>query len=163
MRRRSLAVTGLLGLSCLAGPAPARAQPAADSAAIRVTALDYIEGWYEADAARMERAVHPELAKRIHLRTPGTGRSFVQRTGASALVESAARGGGSDTPEGGRRKEVEILDVFRGAASVKVEAADWVDYLHLVRTPDGWRILNVLWELREPPRRPGTAGSPEGP
>lgn len=34
-------------------------------AAIRQTALDYIEGWYEGNAERMERALHPELAKRI--------------------------------------------------------------------------------------------------
>ena len=154
MRKRSLAVTGLVWLSCLVGTTPARAQSSADSAAIRTAARDYIEGWYAADAARMERAVHPELAKRIHLLEPGSGRSFVQRTGASALVESTARGGGSDTPERERRGEVEILDVFRGAASVRVDAADWVDYLHLARTSDGWRILNVLWELREPPARP---------
>lgn len=38
---------------------------AIDSAAIRATALDYIDGWYTGDAARMERALHPELVKRI--------------------------------------------------------------------------------------------------
>ena len=32
-------------------------------AAIRQTALDYIEGYYEGNAERMERALHPELAK----------------------------------------------------------------------------------------------------
>src|SRR5262245_52406842 len=37
----------------------------ADLAAIKQTALDYIEGWYEGSAERMERALHPELAKRI--------------------------------------------------------------------------------------------------
>ena len=36
-----------------------------ESAAITKTALDYIEGWYAGDAARMERALHPELAKRM--------------------------------------------------------------------------------------------------
>ncbi|PYS59909.1 MAG: hypothetical protein DMF76_15225, partial [Acidobacteria bacterium] len=36
-----------------------------ESAAITRTALDYIEGWYAGDAARMERALHPELAKRM--------------------------------------------------------------------------------------------------
>jgi hypothetical protein len=41
------------------------AQNPADSAAIRTTALDYIEGWYDADAARMEQALHPHLAKRF--------------------------------------------------------------------------------------------------
>ncbi|HEY7728879.1 MAG TPA: nuclear transport factor 2 family protein, partial [Candidatus Eisenbacteria bacterium] len=57
----------------LAGLAvPAAAQTAADSAAIRATALDYIEGWYTGDAARMERALHPGLAKRIVQRNDGS-------------------------------------------------------------------------------------------
>lgn len=43
---------------------------AADSAAIKQTALDYIEGWYEGNAERMERALHPDLAKRIGKRLP---------------------------------------------------------------------------------------------
>lgn len=34
-----------------------------DKTAIRQAALDYIEGSYEADAERMERALHPDLAK----------------------------------------------------------------------------------------------------
>ena len=32
--------------------------------AIRATVSDYIEGWFDGDAERMERALHPELAKR---------------------------------------------------------------------------------------------------
>ena len=44
---------------------PLQGQTAADSAAIRATALDYIEGWYSNDASRMERALHPKLAKRM--------------------------------------------------------------------------------------------------
>ena len=46
-----------------------------DETAIRKTALDYIEGWYEADAARMESALYPELAKRMISTDPKTGRS----------------------------------------------------------------------------------------
>ena len=45
----------LLALTVLSA-APAAAQSAADSAAIRATALDYIEGWYEGNADRMARA-----------------------------------------------------------------------------------------------------------
>ena len=45
--------------------APGMAQLAADTAAIRATALDYAEGWYEGNPARMARALHPELVKRI--------------------------------------------------------------------------------------------------
>ena len=36
-----------------------------DKVAIREAVLDYIEGWYSGDPARMERALHPDLAKRI--------------------------------------------------------------------------------------------------
>ena len=139
-------LTGLL-----VAPAGGSAQAPDDSAAIRAAALDYIEGWYEADAERMRRALHPELAKRIHLELADLERSFVQSTGASGLVASTARGGGSDTPESERRTDVTILDVFRGAASVRIDATEWIDYLHLVETEEGWKILNVLWELREPP------------
>ena len=38
--------------------------PSAEENAIRATVLDYIEGWFEGDAGRMERALHPELMKR---------------------------------------------------------------------------------------------------
>ena len=31
---------------------------------IRQTVLDYFEGWFDGDAARMDRALHPDLVKR---------------------------------------------------------------------------------------------------
>ncbi|WP_367269795.1 nuclear transport factor 2 family protein [Roseateles sp.] len=41
------------------------AAPESEAAAIEACARDCIEGWYAGDAARMERSLHPELAKRI--------------------------------------------------------------------------------------------------
>jgi hypothetical protein len=38
--------------------------------------------------------------------------------------------------------------MFGNAASAKVVASDWVDYLHLARWNGEWRIVNVLWELK---------------
>ena len=32
--------------------------------AITGTVLDYFEGWFDGDVARMERALHPNLVKR---------------------------------------------------------------------------------------------------
>lgn len=60
---------------------PAAAQTAADSSAIRATALDYVEGWYTGDAERMTRAVHPELVKRIVVTDTVTGKSVLQNMG----------------------------------------------------------------------------------
>jgi hypothetical protein len=126
------------------------AQSAADSAAIRATALDYIEGWYTADATRMERALHPELAKRI-VQTDAQGRSRLGQQSAMTLVTNTRRGGGTDIPADKRKSDVRILDVYGNAASVRVQAASWVDYIHMAKSNGRWVIVNVLWELDPPP------------
>jgi len=38
--------------------------------------------------------------------------------------------------------------VFENAASVKVVATDWIDYLHVAKFNGRWVIVNVLWELK---------------
>jgi hypothetical protein len=119
----------------------------ADKAAITATALDYIEGWYTGDAERMERALHPDLAKRIVMTNP-EGRSMLQQMSAMGLVQGVKRGGGKNTPKERQQKDVTILDVYENAASVKVVASDWIDYLHVARFNGRWVIVNVLWELK---------------
>jgi hypothetical protein len=140
------ALRGILILS-LALPMTASAQAAADSAAIRASALDYIEGWYEGNGERMERALHPELAKRI-VNTNPNGRNSLGQQGAMTLVNNTKAGGGRSTPAGQQRKDVKILDIFGNTASVRVDAATWVDYLHVAKWNGRWVIVNVLWELR---------------
>ncbi len=125
----------------------ANAQAPADSAAIKQAALDYIEGWYEGNAERMEKALHPELAKRI-VRTNKEGVSSLGQMSAMALVQGTKRGGGKSTPKENQLKDVTILDVYENAASVKVVASDWIDYLHMAKANGRWVIVNVLWELK---------------
>jgi hypothetical protein len=130
----------------------AAAQTAADSAGIRATALDYIDGWWSADAQRMASALHPELVKRIRGIDPtgGGGREWIDQMGASRLVRGTGRGGGRETPVAARRSDVRILDIFQNTASVRVDAGPWVDYMQMVRWAGRWVILNVLWEMRIP-------------
>lgn len=119
-----------------------------DAAAIRQTALDYIEGWYEGNAERMERALHPELAKRIVRTNPQNKQSRLDQMSAMSLVQGTRRGGGSNTPKERQQKDVTILDVYEGAASVKIVASEWIDYLHMGKFNGRWVIVNVLWELK---------------
>ena len=119
-----------------------------DAAAIRQTALDYIEGWYEGSAERMERALHPELAKRIARTNPQNNQSRLDQMSALSLVQGTRRGGGKDTPKDRQQKDVTVLDVYENAASVKIVASDWIDYLHVARFNGRWVIVNVLWELK---------------
>lgn len=138
----------ILLLAALGFAAPVSAQTAADSAAIKATALDYIEGWYEGNAERMERAVHPDLAKRI-INTNQQGRNVLGHQSAMTLVQNTRRGGGKDTPPAQVRKDVRILDVFGNTASVRVDAGTWIDYLHIAKWNGRWVIINVLWENRQ--------------
>jgi hypothetical protein len=125
-------------------------QTAADSSGIRQAALDYIEGYYEGNADRMTRAVHPELAKRI-VRVNEQGRYMLGQMSAMTLVEGTRAGGGKDTPVAERRKDVTIFDIYQNAASAKIYASGWVDYLHLAKWNGRWVIVNVLWELHPRP------------
>jgi len=122
-------------------------QTAADSTAIRQTALDYIQGWYAGDGARMERALHPELAKRI-VRSDSLGRYRLDTQSAMTLVQNTRNGGGKETPEANRLDQVRILDIYRNAASVRIDASNWIDYLQVAKWRGRWVIVNVLWELK---------------
>ena len=119
-----------------------------DADLIKQTALDYIEGWYEGNAERMERALHPELAKRIVRTDPKSSRSGLGQMGAMTLVNSTRAGGGKTTPKEKQQKDVTVLDIFGGAASAKIIASDWIDYLHLAKWNGRWVIVNVLWEMK---------------
>jgi hypothetical protein len=119
-----------------------------DHAAIRQTALDYIEGFYDGDGARMERSLHPELAKRIAHPDATSGRSHLAEMSALALTQFTRDKANRPTPTEERQQDVIVLDVFENAASAKVIAASWIDYLHLSRFNGRWVIVNVLWEMK---------------
>lgn len=144
MTRRFLA--GAI-VALLVAPGAARAQSAADSAAIRATALDYVEGWYTGDSVRMARAVHPDLAKRIVVAAGAAPR--LNHMTAAALIGAAGRGGGKNVPADRQRKDVRILDVFQNTASVRADMSDWIDYMQMAKWNDRWVIVNVLWEMRK--------------
>ena len=145
---KKITALSLLLFACVASSASA--QSAADSAGIRQAALDYIQGWYAGDAARMERALHPELAKRI-VNTDSLGRSRLDTQSAMTLVQNTRNGGGKDTPAADRREDVRILDIYRNAAVARIDASYWVDYLQVAKWRGRWVIVNVLWELKPRP------------
>jgi hypothetical protein len=140
---------------CLRGRAEPKADtPADDAEGIKHAALDYIEGWYEGDTRRMESALHPELATRMIRTDPKTQKSRLDQMSALTLLQATRAGGGKINGPDGRPRDVLILDQFENAASVKIVAADWVDYLHLAKYNGRWVIVNVLWELKPAPKRP---------
>ena len=138
-------------------PQMTQEQQVEDLAAIRQAALDYAQGWYEGDAERMRRCLHPELAKRAILRDPQTGQERFSHLGQQRMVEKTEQGGGSEeVPADKRTYDVMILDVCGDIASARADTTEYVDYLHLARSQGKWLIMNVLWRYH-----PGVhAGAP---
>ena len=134
-------------MAAFALPTLAQASSDADRAGITQAALDYVEGWYEGNPERMERALHPDLAKRI-IRNNEQGQSRLDHMSAMTLVQYVKGGGGKKTPKERQQKDITILDVFGNTATVKLVAADWVDYLHIAKFNGKWVIVNVLWEMK---------------
>jgi len=109
-----------------------------DADAITRTVLDYFEGWFDGDTARMDRALHPDLAKRRAADELGI-------TTKARMLELTGQGAGAEDA-GNRRIEVEIHHVYKDAATATVRSATYHEYVHLVRTAEGWRIANALWQ-----------------
>lgn len=144
-------LTRLFTIASFALASSASAQTAADTAGIRAAALDYMEGWYAGDGARMERAVHPELAKRIMRVSPDGMQSRLESMGAMTLVQYTKSGGGRNTPPAMQQKDLQIFDIYGNAASARGTMSGWIDYMQLAKSNGRWTIVNVLWEMKPNP------------
>jgi len=109
-----------------------------DLDAIQQTALDYVEGWYEGNAERMERSLHSNLVKRT-IRV-----NRVDTLSAEEMVSYTRQGVGKAF-KGQKENIVTILDVYNNIATVKAESAEYIDYLHIGKVNGRWVIINVLW------------------
>ncbi len=115
-----------------------------DDVAIRACLLDYFEGWFDGDAERMDRALHPGLAK--HAVGQDRARSdTLDVTTKDEMVEATRHGMGRarDLPD--RAIRIEIASVSGDIACAVVHSAVYVEYALLARTGDGWRITSTLW------------------
>ena len=116
----------------------------ADAAAIRDCLLDYFEGWFDGDADRMDRALHPGLAKHA-INQDATRSGTLDVTTKVEMVEATRLGRGKqrDTPD--RGIWIDIFGVSGDIASAIVHSTVYVEYALLARTGDGWRITATLW------------------
>jgi hypothetical protein len=117
-----------------------------DADRVVAVATDYLTSFYTGSAeersARIERAIHPHLAKR----SP----SYMQEGGAFRETRvpemKKAAAGSVDELYEKRPYSVRLLDMVGNMASVRTDA-DWgIDYIHLVKIDGRWTVVNVLWD-----------------
>lgn len=144
MRRTVIGAAIVMMLAAI--PAGASAQTAAaDREAVRLAALDYLEGIYNVQPERIERSVHTTLVKR----------GFYKKDAGGPYVESPmtydqlVRLAGSWNKEGKRDtsiREVAVLEVLDQTAVAKVTAMWGIDYMLLGKYDGRWKIVQILWQ-----------------
>lgn len=119
-----------------------------DRAKIHRAALDYLESQQQVKPEMMARSLHEKFAKRTFWNRGGP--DFILENDKEGMVDLAGRYNidGDRFPEK-PRKDVVILDVEGRVASVKVYADDFIDYLHIVKLDEGWKIINALWQFND--------------
>ena len=114
--------------------------------ASRQAVLDYVEGVYNVDPARIERSVHPSLHKGGFFKEGADGSySFTTMTFAE-MVDLSKRYNADGKMPKDAPKEITIFDVQEQIASVKLVAWWGVDYMHLAKYGGKWMIVNVFWQ-----------------
>lgn len=115
-----------------------------DSVQVRQTVENYIYAFYKGESDLLRESVHPNLAKRT-VKSVENNSDLKHSTFEDMLRLSEVfyrQSNLSDHP----RMEIVILDMSQNMASVKLIAEGWIDYIHLARFNNEWKIINVIWE-----------------
>jgi len=119
-----------------------------DYDAVKAAISDYVEGIYLVDSTRIERSVDTTLRKIGYWYNPNE-KSYRDNLpmNYNQLVSLAARWNkdGSRANESSVKK-IEVYDVNTKTASAKLTASWGVDYFHLAKVNNQWKIMNVIWQ-----------------
>jgi hypothetical protein len=117
---------------------------------VKQAVLDYVEGIYEVNSSRVERSVHPDLAKRgFFIKKGETAYTSAVMTYQELVELSKTYNKNGRVPKTAP-KEVVIYDVADQTATAKLTAVWGIDYMHLAKYDGKWKIINVLWQT--PPK-----------
>jgi hypothetical protein len=89
----------------------------------------------------MDRALHADLVKRW---AGSPQRPFGPVMTKQRMMELTGAGEGRDD-RGPTPTETRVVDVHREIACAVVRSGPYREYLHLLRTADGWRIVDAFW------------------
>ncbi len=115
--------------------------------AILATVKDYFEGWFDGDPDRIGRSLHAALNKRgvsvdergVHLSASMT---------AGQMVGWTRDGEGKAERPTNLAIRISVDHIHEAIATATVHGGPYVEYLQLMLTEDGWRIVNALYMHR---------------
>src|SRR3954452_15682744 len=93
-----------------------------DETAVVASTLAYFNSWFDGDSDRMNRVLHPALAKRS-LRQVETDSPELRIVTQGQMVAWTAEGEGKRIDPGGERHiDIEVVDLYGNIASVVVRS-----------------------------------------
>src|SRR5690242_17218773 len=138
----------LIALAALGGPVRAQTD---DREAVRRAVLDYVEGFYEGDSAKLARSVRPEIFKYGFWRQRDSTTYAGEQMKYQEFFDYARRVKQTNRPAPPTAaKVVDLLDVQNQTAAAKLTAFWGTDYLLLGKYDGKWMISSVMWQS---PRR----------
>jgi uncharacterized membrane protein len=144
-------LVAVVAVTALTPSVLSRTQTAQDREAVRMAALDYVEGIYNVQPERIQKSVHPALDKRGFYRKDRTAPYVEMPMTFDQLVNLAKtwnREGKRDTSI----KQVAVMEVLDQTAVAKVTASWGVDYMLLGKFDGTWKIMQILWQSPPPGR-----------
>ena len=117
-----------------------------DEKAVKECALNYLEGWYSADTARMAKALSKDLAKKGFLTNPQTGELVISPASYDQMLQWVGQKPNQLAQDPDIKREVYIIEVGEKIAMVKTITPDFIDYLHMAKVDGQWKIYNAVWE-----------------
>lgn len=143
--RLAPALAALLSLGSAQSVQASPGRSTDDRRAIARTALDFEESWYEGDAERMARALHPAFVMRHVGTDPASGKSVLDQSWTARELITFTRVGRGKVPPRRRRHDIMVLGVFNNAATAQIVAWYGVDFLQLAKWNGRWVVVSVLW------------------
>ena len=151
MQRRSAVLLAMVLTFGALTSHTAAAQGAADRDGVTRAALDYVEGFYEGNTAKLVRSIRPDVYKygfdwlKADRRYAGEQMKWEEILGYARHFKEKGR-----TTPAAAPKKVDLLDVLDQTASAKVTAWWGTDYLLLAKYDGRWMITHVLWQSPTP-------------
>ena len=113
-------------------------------------AYNYIDTFYKVDTTLAYESVHKDLRK--------VGWWYDQKKSAYSdksemsfdrLISLAKKWNAKgDRTNAESPRDVKVLEVSDKIAVVKVTAVWGIDYLNMVKTDDGWKSINIVWQSK---------------
>lgn len=116
--------------------------------AVKTALLGYVDGLYEVDTTKIIKSVDSTLRKIGYWYNPKEKKyrdnlpmSYRQLVNLSARWNKDGKMVNENTP-----KKIVIYDINSKTATAKLTAEWGIDYFHLGKYNNEWKILNVIWQ-----------------